>query len=275
MVIAAVALAIVVLAVAVVVGSSPRRRVSGPRDEARVGAQTAVAPTHILARNDPSPSVLSRPPEAGGDSRRRLEVPLADRPPATLPVEGAPAGWILKEFAGRSEVDLRRSEGRLVLRLRSDRASFALHRDVTLDLAEFPVLTWAWNVARLPTGGDVRLPLRDDQAAQLYVIFPRWPSPLTRSDVIGYVWDTTAPVGTRLTSGRAANVKIIVVESGGAELGAWRRFERNVADDYATLFGRKAPRPGKLALMIDSNDTRSDAEAMVAGIAFLGATAAR
>ena len=38
---------------------------------------------------------------------------------------------------------------------------------------------------------------RNDQAAQVYVIFPRWPS-LATSDVIGYVWDTQAPIGTAL-----------------------------------------------------------------------------
>jgi len=198
----------------------------------------------------------------------RLEVPLADPVPWTLPADGTPAGWTLKEFVGQADVELRRTEGRLALRLRSDKSSFLLYRDVIVDLAETPNLTWSWKVMRLPAAGDARTPKKDDQAAQLYVVFPRWPSPVTKSDVIGYLWDTSAPVDSRLTSAKAENVKLIVVESGRQNVGTWRRFERNVLDDYVALFNRKPPRVGKIALMIDSNDTRSDAESFVASLAF-------
>ena len=161
-----------------------------------------------------------------------------------------------------------RDDGQLAIRLRSDHSSFALYCDVVLRLDDFPIVTWSWKVIKVPRAGDVRIRGRDDQAAQLYVIFPRWPSPLTRSDVVGYVWDTTAPIDTRLASPHADNVRVIVVDSGRSGLGVWRRHERNVAGDYAALFGRKPPRVGKVAIMIDSNDTRSGAEAFVGPIVF-------
>jgi uncharacterized RDD family membrane protein YckC len=75
-------------------------------------------------------------------------------------------------------------------------------------------------------------------------------------------------VGTRTISSRVSNVKIIVVASGGGGLGAWQRFQRNLAADYIDLFGRQPPRVGKVAIMIDSNDTRSDAEALIAEVRF-------
>ena len=215
---------------------------------------------------------MSRPPSARyglePDAAGRISVALADPVPRTLPRDGVPPGWTLKEFAGRSEVRLLRTEGRLAVMLRATRSSFVLHRDVALDVAEFPILTWSWKVLRVPAGGDVRQPHRDDQAAQLYAIFPRWPAPLTRSDVIGYVWDTSAPIGTRVVGTRAANLRVIVVESGRSQLGAWRSYERNLAQDYLALFGRNAPRLGKVALMIDANDTGSDAETLIGGLAF-------
>ncbi|PYN23299.1 MAG: hypothetical protein DMD76_17680, partial [Candidatus Rokuibacteriota bacterium] len=77
-----------------------------------------------------------------------------------------------------------------------------------------------------------------------------------------------APVGTRLKSPRADNVRIVVVESGGARLNEWRAYERNVAADYAALFGRQPPRVGKLAVMVDSNDTRGEAEALFGDLVF-------
>jgi hypothetical protein len=207
----------------------------------------------------------------GAASDGRLDVPLSDHMPWSLPANGIPSGWNLKEFTGAADIELRRVDGRLALRLRSDRSSFAIYRDVVVDLNELPVLTWSWKANRLPAGGDVRLAGRDDQAAAVYVVFPRWPSPLTRSDVIGYIWDTNAPVNTRAANLQSSNVKLIVVESGRKEMGQWRRYERNVVEDYTELFGKKPPRAGKIALMSDSNDTRTDAEALFAGMGFLRA----
>jgi hypothetical protein len=205
---------------------------------------------------------------APGGNADRIRVAVADEVPARLPADGVPRGWDLKEFAGKAAVELVRNEGRLALRLRSDRASFALHRDVVVDLRQLPYLTWSWKVSRLPVAGDVRDAGRDDQAAQVYVVFPRWPAPLTASDVLGYVWDSHAPVGTRLTHPRAPNVRIVVVQSGRGGLDAWHRHQRNVAEDFETLFGRPAPRVGKVAVMIDSNDTRAEAEAFVSDLVF-------
>lgn len=198
-----------------------------------------------------------------------LKIPMSDEPPARVPVEGVPSGWELREFTGRAEVELTRGERALAFRLRASRTSFALYRDLVVGLDEFPTLAWSWKVVRLPSGGDVRDRTRDDQAAQVYVIFPRWPALSTQSEVIGYVWDTTAPLGTTITSPKADNVKIIVVESGPAHLGAWRRQQRNVARDYQALFGKPPPRVGAIAVMIDANDTGSSAEATIGDLAFL------
>ena len=202
------------------------------------------------------------------DAAGRLRVRIADREPARLPSDGVPPGWTLKEFAGHAAIELVRSDGHLAARLHSERASFAIHRDVVVELREFPYLSWTWKVIRLPAGGDVREAARDDQAAQLYVIFPRWPSPRTASDVIGYVWDSRAPAGTRIKHPRADNVRVVVVESGPARLGEWRTYERNVAADYTALFGRQPPRVGKVAVMVDSNDTRGEAEALFGDLIF-------
>ena len=201
-----------------------------------------------------------------------LKVPVSDDPPSRLPADGVPSGWELREFAGHAEVALVRGEDGLAVHLRSERASFTLYRDIALSLEEFPRLAWSWKVAHLPTGGDVRAAGRDDQAAQVYVVFPRWPSPRTSSEVIGYVWDTTAPVGTTVPSPKAPNVRVIVVASGATGLGVWQHYERNVAKDYRALFGRRPPRVGAIALMIDTNDTGTIAEATIGQILFTRAT---
>ena len=44
--------------------------------------------------------------------------------------------------------------------------------------------------------------------------------------------------------------------------------QRDVARDYATLFGRQPPRVGQVAVMIDTNDTRGVAEALIGDLIF-------
>jgi hypothetical protein len=202
------------------------------------------------------------------DAEGRIRVRVSERPPLRLPFEGIPPGWTAKEFAGHASVELVRDDAHLALRLRSEQSSFALYRDVVVDLNAFPFLSWSWKIIRLPAEGDVRERTTDDQAAQVYVIFPRWPAPLKNSDVIGYVWDSRAPVGTQITSTKAPNVKIIVVASGWSQVETWRTEERDVARDYAALFGRQAPRVGQVAVMIDTNDTLTTAEALIGDLIF-------
>jgi hypothetical protein len=202
------------------------------------------------------------------DAEGRVRVPVADVVPWMLPAEGVPAGWDLKEFAGKPDIELVRADGRLALRLRSESSSFALYRDVVVDPAMQPRLAWSWKVTRLPVDGDARDPERNDQAIGVYVVFPRWPSPITTSEVLGYVWDSAAPVGTIVTLAKAPNVRLIVVESGDAALGQWRSYERDVARDYADIFGAAPGRVGKLALVTGAEHTRGIGEALVADLLF-------
>lgn len=202
------------------------------------------------------------------DSAGQIRVPITDEPPPALPATALPSGWDLKEFSGHAGVTIVRDEGHLAVRLQSERSSFALYRDVVVDLKEHPMLQWSWKATRLPTGGDGRERATDDQVAQIYIVFPRWPFPRIHSDVVGYLWDTRAPLGEKMTSPQAANVRSIVVESGYQKLGFWVGEERNVRQDYIDLFARDPSRVGKIAIMTDSNDTRSESEALIDDLIF-------
>ncbi len=179
-----------------------------------------------------------------------------------------PAGWELKEFSGVSSVAMERVDGQVAVRLKSDSSSFGLHRKIEVDSREYPYLTWAWRVERLPRNGDIRAKDTDDQAAQIYVVFPRFPSML-RSHILGYIWDSKASVGTTLTSLSNPMARIIVVRSGVGQMGGWVREVRNVAEDYRRVYGGEPPRIGKVSLLINSQHTKTVAESVFADIAFL------
>jgi hypothetical protein len=262
---------VVILAGAIIVVTVPRLRAFyfGRGTERARSSLAAPAPS---SGSDASTADSKKKVDGGRpilpDAEGRIRVRVSERPPLRLPFEGIPPGWTAKEFAGHASVELVRDDAHLALRLRSEQSSFALYRDVVVDLNAFPFLSWSWKIIRLPAEGDVRERTTDDQAAQVYVIFPRWPAPLKNSDVIGYVWDSRAPVGTQITSTKAPNVKIIVVASGWSQVETWRTEERDVARDYAALFGRQAPRVGQVAVMIDTNDTLTTAEALIGDLIF-------
>jgi len=90
-----------------------------------------------------------------------------------------------------------------------------------------------------------------------------------RSRVIGYIWDTTAPAGATFKSEKTGLVTYIVVRSGEADLGKWITEIRNVCEDYKRIYGEA---PGEkmeaLSLGIDSDDTKSTAEAFFGEIFF-------
>jgi hypothetical protein len=184
---------------------------------------------------------------------------------------GIPSGWEGQTW-GSPRYDLRIEDdgGRKVLHLRSENERSTISRKLpeSLDLRSTPVLEWAWKVTKLPPGGDARKRETTDQAAQIYVTWPRFPEAM-RSRILGYAWDTSVPAGTVVKSKKTGTVTYIIVRSGQGDLGQWLTERRNVREDYRRVFGEEPDGPPRLlSISIDSNDTRSAAESFVGPIAF-------
>lgn len=195
----------------------------------------------------------------GGAFAAQYEVVVVDFSQETAPV---PPGWELKKRTGTVDYALiEDGEGR-ALRLRSRSSSFALQTEVDIDLTQTPILEWRWKVAELPQGADFRDSARDDQAAQLFVMF----SPdVLRTEVIAYIWDSTAPKGTIAEPTfppiyPVLRMRAVVVESGEANKGKWMTVTRNVAEDYKKLFGGDADHISGIRIQINSQHTKSRAE---------------
>jgi hypothetical protein len=182
---------------------------------------------------------------------------------------GVPDGW-QKQNWGSPKYDFRivgESPGQ-ALHMKSDNEGSTISKEVKVDVKVHPVLEWRWKVVTLPRGGDSRKKATDDQAAQLYVTFPRFPSAV-RSRVIGYVWDTSAPAGAIVASEKAGTVTYVIVRSGPAEAGKWLTETRNVREDYRRIYGEEpGEQVGAVSIGIDSNDTGSRAEAYIGEILF-------
>jgi len=76
-----------------------------------------------------------------------------------------------------------------------------------------------------------------------------------------YVWDAQLPVGTVIVNPRSDRVRSIVVDSGPGELRRWRDHRRDLAADFRHAFGEEPGPLTSVALMTDSDNTRSQAKA--------------
>jgi hypothetical protein len=119
-----------------------------------------------------------------------------------------------------------------------------------------------------PPRGDARKAETDDEAAQLYVTFPRFPTAV-RSRIIGYIWDSNAPAGSTFPSAKVGTITFVVVRSGKADLGKWITETRNVCQDYKRIYGEEPGEAvGAVSISSNSQNTGARAEAFFGEILF-------
>ncbi len=200
-------------------------------------------------------------------------VLVEDWSKAVVGARGIPPDWEAYETPGGHPVydfTIVDEEGKRALRARSTNEHSTIAKALHVDLELSPILEWSWKVTKLPAGGDVRRREASDLAADVLVIWPRFPA-LLRSRLIGYSWDATAPEGSVVKSPKTATVNFVIVRSGAADLGRWLSERRNVAEDYRRVYGEPPEKPGALAVSIDTNDTHSTAESFFGALAFSAA----
>ncbi len=182
---------------------------------------------------------------------------------------GIPGGWKGQNWGSpKYDFTVVSESPERALHLRSDHDSSTISKDVNVDVTQDPILEWRWKVVVLPKGGNARRKETDDEAAQLYVTFPRFPSAV-RSRIIGYIWDSTAPAGATFPSRKVSTVTFVVVRSGAADLGKWVTERRNVYEDYKRIYGEEpSEHVGGVSISINSQNTNSRADSYVGEILF-------
>jgi hypothetical protein len=181
---------------------------------------------------------------------------------------GIPPGWQGQNWGSpKYDFKVEESDGRPALHMKSANEGSTISRDIKgkVNLKATPMLEWSWKAVALPKGGNSCKKATDDQAAQIFIVWPRFPEAV-RSRIIGYVWDTTLPVGTVCKSEKTGTVTYVVVRSGSADLGKWVSERRNVLEDFRKIYGEAPENPAGLSLSIDSNDTESTSESYIGSV---------
>jgi hypothetical protein len=169
-----------------------------------------------------------------------------------------PSGWISWDEKGANRVySVQEEGGKRFLHADAKGTRDQLGCEHPWSLREFPLLQWQWRAVVFPVNSNEREKSRNDSVLGLYVVFGHWPFIKT----IKYVWSDALPAGTTFTSPYSSTTKIVVVRGGRSRQGTWVNEKRNVLSDYRELYGEgeKTPLTSGIAVLTDSDDTRSHA----------------
>ena len=167
-----------------------------------------------------------------------------------------PPDWKPRKESGRPVYAIAEEDGTRFLRAAATRVGIQAGREVAWNLDAYPILAWSWRPIEFPKNSDERKSSTNDSAVSVYAVFPQ-SSVSVKS--VKYVWSRVVPVGTHLTSS-AGNTQVRVLRSGAARLGQWVEEQVDVRADFLKYFaGSEVPRPAGIAVLTDSDDTKSTA----------------
>jgi hypothetical protein len=170
-------------------------------------------------------------------------------------------------------------DGRWALHAKSERSASMYRRSVRIEPGQLGNLSFSWKAASLLPEADVRESETGDAVVRVMLAFDGDPSRLSARTrmmfdlmhslsgepppfaTLMYVWDSRAEVDTVVLNRRSDRIRKIVLESGPTHLGQWRSYERDVRADYRRAFGEDPGALIGLAVMTDSDNTQSRAEA--------------
>jgi hypothetical protein len=177
------------------------------------------------------------------------------------------AQWEERVFQEHTEYLLTDEDGRTVLAAHSKGTASSYYRKMEIDLVATPVLNWSWRVDQVFPDINEREKSGDDYPARIYLVFsPN--SSFWKARSLHYVWASNQPVGAEWSNAYASNAQMVVIESGGGQVGQWRSYKRNVRDDFKKYFGDDVEQVHAVAVMTDTEDTQRSAVAYYGDIFF-------
>lgn len=185
--------------------------------------------------------------------------------------------WQVQRFPGKAPVRFmaERRSGRDALSADAQSAASMVKHRIHVAPDALGRLSFSWKVPQLIAGADLARRDADDSPVRIVLAFEGDRSRFSPADAmlselartltgepmpyatLMYVWCNQREPGTVVRSPRTERIRKIVLESGPGRLNQWLDYERDIRADYERAFGEP---PGALvgvAVMTDSDNTRS------------------
>ncbi|WBY03800.1 DUF3047 domain-containing protein [Ramlibacter tataouinensis] len=207
--------------------------------------------------------------------------------PATEP-------WQHLRLPGKAEVRFApvRLAGRDALAASADSAASVVRRKVRVEPQALGLVRFSWMVPELIADADLASRQADDAPVRIVLAFEGDRSRFSPKDAmlaelvraltgeempyatLMYVWANQRLEGSVVHSPSTGRIRKIVVESGPARLGHWLDYERDVRADFERAFGEPPGALTGVAVMTDSDNTRSSVKAWYGPVRLLPQAAA-
>jgi hypothetical protein len=166
-------------------------------------------------------------------------------------------------FIRATEYEAVEVDGQMVVTGQSNDANRAMLREIKVQGPRVANLRWRWRVrGELPAAIDERSKTGDDFAARVFVVFETSIIP-TRTRAINYVWSVNEAPGEVFPSPYTRHDAHIGLRGGSnkEESAVWQAEQRDVLADYENFFGESPREISGVAIMVDTDNTESRAEA--------------
>ena len=197
--------------------------------------------------------------------------------------------WAHKTFPGKAPAHFgyTRLDGRHAISVRADASASMLQQAVRVDPEELGRVRFSWKVPALMEQADMALRDKDDAPVRIVLAFEGDRSRFSPRDAalselvrtvtgeempyatLMYVWCNKREPGTVITNPRTDRIRKLVVESGHRRLNQWLDYERDIRADYERVFGEKPGALVGIAIMTDSDNTRSRTQAWYGPVRFV------
>ena len=200
---------------------------------------------------------------------------------------GMPNGWNfyrIAPFKKNTVYRLENYQGKTVLSANSKTSASGLAVKLRPRQASNLLLQWEWKALNPIVNADNADGYADDAPLRILVAFDGNKSKLPLKEkmtfemanlisgqempyaTLMYIWSGKSPVDTIITNAHTSRIKMIVVDSGWDNLGQWHKHQRDLAADYKRAYGEA---PGELigiALLTDTDNTKSETRAFYGDI---------
>ena len=197
------------------------------------------------------------------------------------PVVSAAEGWHAVPLPGKPETAYAWStkEGRPAVSASSERSASLWRRKVAVPAQELGEVSFSWWVPQVLPGASVADSAVEDASVRVVFAFGGDGGKLSMRNramfdlaealtgemppyaTLMYVWDARAEVGSVIVNSRSDRVRKIVLDTGDRGLNQWRDHRRNLVADFRLAFGEDPGPLQSIAVMTDTDNTGSSAQA--------------
>ncbi len=206
---------------------------------------------------------------------------------------GMPGGWHFYRIAPNKKNTVYRLEnyqGRTVLSANSKTSASGLAVKLKPRAAQNLWLKWEWKTTIPIPEADNAERIHDDAPLRILVAFDGNKTKLSLKEkmtfemanlisgqelpyaTLMYIWSGKSPINSILDNPHTSRIKMIVVDSGWDRLGQWHLHQRDLEDDFRNAYGESPGEVIGIALLTDTDNTKSEAKAFYGDIELIRKT---